>query len=96
MKYGTYKGIDYGTVGDPFSKYEITIVLKSDGTYSQKNIITVANITENYTGTFKVVDRGDLGMYIMLSANDAMYQVSGNNRLTVISGSGEMLNYTGD
>ena len=66
LRYGTYKGVDYWDVNDPLSKYEITIVLKEDGTYTQTKLITVAGITENYSGKFSLSNVQGIGTYILL------------------------------
>lgn len=91
LKYGTYKGIDYWTENDPLSKYEITIVLKEDGTYTQTNVITVAGITENYSGKFTLSNVQGLGTFITFSANDEAYQITGNNQFT--SSKGAVIKY---
>ena len=95
LKYGTYKGIDYGTVGDPHSRFDVTISIKSDGTYTQENYITEAGIRETYTGKYGVQSQGN-NTYIVFSANDSTYQVSGNNQLTTMSGSAQVINYSGN
>ncbi len=94
LKYGTYKGIDYWTEGDPLSKYEITIILKPDGTYTQTNLITVAGMTETYSGTFTLSNVQGMGTYITFSANDEAYQVTGNNQFT--STTGAIIKYEGN
>ena len=91
LSYGTYKGIDYSTPGDSFSKYEITIVLKEDGTYSQVNLITVAGITETYTGTYTIINDTNIGPIIRFSITDSSYLITGNNQFTSLTGSGEII-----
>ncbi len=91
LKYGTYKGIDYWNENDPLSKYEITIVLKEDGTYTQTNLITVAGMTEKYSGKFTLSNVEGLGTFITFSANDEAYQITGNNEFT--SSKGAVLKY---
>ena len=71
-------------MNDPLSKYETTIVIKADGTYTQKNTITIAGVTEKYSGTYKVIDRQNVGSFIQFSANDAIYQITANNELKPI------------
>ena len=87
LKYGTYKGVDCWSTNDPLSKYETTIVLNEDGTYAQTNVIIVADMTENYYGTFTLSYDQSLGLIIKLSANDACYQITGDNQFTSSTGS---------
>lgn len=94
LKYGTYKGTDYWDVNDPLSKYEITIVLKEDGTYTQTKLITVAGITENYSGKFYLSNVQGIGTYITFSANEEAYRITGNNQFT--SETGAVIKYEGD
>ena len=93
LKYGTYKGTDYSTIGDPHSRFEIKISINQDGTYTQENYITEAGIRETYSGKYGINTQGN-NTYIVLSANDSMYQVTANNQLTVMSGSGQIINYS--
>lgn len=86
MKYGKYKGIDYWTEGDPLSKYEITIILNQDGTYTQTNLVTVAGVTENYSGKFTLSNIQGMGTYITFSANDVSYKITANNQFTSPTG----------
>ena len=94
LKYGTYKGTDYWDVNDPLSKYEITIVLKEDGTYTQTKLITVAGITENYSGKFYLSNVQGIGIYITFSANEEAYRITGNNQFT--SETGAIIKYIGN
>lgn len=87
MNYGPYKGIDCWSVENPLSKYETTIVLKEDWTYTQTNFVIVANMTETYSGTFKIVEDENLGRIIILSADDNYYKITGNDELTSKTGS---------
>lgn len=87
LNYGTYKGTDCWSVENPLSKYETTIELKEDWTYTQTNFIIVANMTETYSGTFKIVEDENLGRIIILSADDNYYKITGNNELTSKTGS---------
>lgn len=91
LRYGTYKGVDYWDTGDPLSKYEITIVLKEDGTYTQTKLITVAGVTENYSGKFTLSNVQGIGTYITFSANEEAYQITGNNQFT--SSTGAVIKY---
>lgn len=94
LKYGTYKGTDYWDVNDPLSKYEITIVLKEDGTYTQTKLITVAGITENYSGKFSLSNVQGIGTYITFSANEEAYRITENNQFT--SETGAIIKYEGN
>ena len=94
LKYGKYKGIDCWSTNDPLSKYETTIVINEDGTYTQTNVIIAAEMTEEYTGTYKIVDDQNLGRIIILSANDAWYKITGNNQITSVTGS--IIKYEGN
>lgn len=95
LSYGTYKGTDYWTEGDPLSKYETTIVLKEDGTYTQKNISTTTqNAVQTYSGTFTISNVQGVGLYITFSANDGAYQITGNNQFT--STNGAVIKYQGN
>lgn len=94
LKYGTYKGVDYWDINDPLSKYEITIVLKEDGTYTQTKLITVAGITENYSGKFYLSNVQGIGAYITFSANEEAYIITGNNEFT--SETGAIIKYVGN
>ena len=94
LKYGTYKGVDCWSTNDPLSKYETTIVLNADGTYTQTNVIIVAEMTENYSGTFSISYDQTLGAIIQLSANDACYQITGDNQFT--SATGSIIKYEGN
>lgn len=94
LRYGTYKGVDYWDVNDPLSKYEITIVLKEDGTYTQTKLITVAGITENYSGKFSLSNVQGIGTYITFSANEEAYRITGNNQFT--SETGAVIKYEGN
>ena len=94
LKYGTYKGVDYWDVDDPLSKYEITIVLKENGTYTQTKLITVAGVTESYSGKFTLSNIQGIGTYITFSANDEAYQITGNNQFT--SSTGAVIKYQGN
>lgn len=94
LRYGTYKGIDYWDTGDPLSKYEITIVLKEDGTYTQTKLITVAGVTENYSGKFTLSNVQTIGTYITFSANEEAYKITGNNQFT--SETGAVIKYEGN
>ena len=87
LQYGTYKGVDSWSENDPLSKYETTIVLNSDGTYTQTNVVIVADMTEKYSGTYTISNDQNLGTIIQLSANDAYYFVTGNNQFTSVTGS---------
>ncbi len=91
MRYGIYKGIDYWTVGDPLSKYEITIELKEGGTYTQTNLITAAGMTETYTGTFTLSNIQGIGTYITFSVNEEAYKITGNNQFE--SSTGAIIKY---
>lgn len=94
LKYGTYKGIDYWDVNDPLSKYEITIVLKEDGTYTQTKLITVAGITEKYSGKFTLSNIQEIGTYITFSANEEAYKITADNQFT--SETGAVIKYIGN
>lgn len=94
LSYGTYKGIDYWSDEDPLSKYETTIVLKEDWTYTQTNFITIGEMTETYSGTFKIVEDANLGRIILLSEDDNYYKITGNNQLT--SKTGSIITYEGN
>ena len=72
----------------------ITIVLKEDGTYTQTNLVTVAGITENYSGKFTISKAQDLSTIITFSANDASYKITGNNEFT--SATGAVIKYQGN
>lgn len=86
MRYGTYKGIDYWNINDPLSEYEITIVLKEDGTYTQTKLITVAGVTENSSGKFTLSNIQGIGTYITFSSNEEVYRITGNNEFTSETG----------
>lgn len=94
LKYGTYKGVDCWSTNDPLSKYETTIVLNADGTYTQTNVVIVAEMTENYSGTYRIIDDQNLGKIIILSANDAWYKITANNQIT--SATGTVIKYEGN
>lgn len=94
LKYGTYKGVDCWSINDPLSKYETTIVLNADGTYTQTNVIIVAEMTESYSGTFSISYDQTLGAIIKLSANEACYQITGDNQFT--SATGSIIKYEGN
>lgn len=87
ISYGVYKGIDCWSKEDPLSKFETTIILNEDWTYIQTNKIIAADMTENYSGTFKIVEDESLGKIIILSADDNYYKIAGNNQLTSKTGS---------
>lgn len=87
ISYGEYKGIDCWSKEDPLSKFETTIILNEDWTYTQTNKIIAADMTENYSGTFKIVEDESLGKIIILSADDNYYKITGNNQLTSKTGS---------
>ena len=86
LNYGTYKGIDCWSLDNPLSKYETTIVLREDWTYTQTNFIIVGKMTETYSGTFKIVEDENLGRIIILSEDDSYYKITGNNELTSKNG----------
>lgn len=86
LSFGTYKGIDYWSLDNPLSKYETTIILKEDWTYTQTNFIIVGKMTETYSGTFKIVEDQNLGRIIILSADDNYYKITGNDQLTSKNG----------
>lgn len=94
LRCGTYKGIDCWSVEDPLSKYEVTIVLREDGTYTQTNLITVAQMTETYSGTYTIIKDQTLGNIIKFSANDAYYQITENDQFT--SRAGAVIKYEGN
>lgn len=92
LNYGTYKGIDYWTAGDPLSKYEVTIELREDGTYTETRLITAGNMEETYTGTFSLIRQQGVGDTIRLSADNTSYKVTGNNEFT--SKTGAIIRYS--
>ena len=94
LSYGTYKGTDYWSLDNPLSRYETTIVLKEDWTYTQTNFITIGEMTETYSGTFKIVEDANLGPIIVLSEDDNYYKITGNNQFT--SKTGSIIKYEGN
>ncbi len=60
--------------------------MKPDGTYTQTNLVTVAGMTETYSGTFTLSNVQGIGTYITFSANEEAYQVTGNNQFTSTTG----------
>lgn len=86
LSYGEYKGVDCWSEEDPLSKFETTIILNEDWTYTQTNRIIIADMTENYSGTFKIVEDENLGKIIVLSADGSSYIITGNNQITSKTG----------
>ena len=48
--------------------------------------LTDNDLTENYSGTYRIVDDQNLGKIIILSANDAWYKITANNQITSATG----------
>ncbi len=68
--------------------------MKPDGTYTQTNLVTVAGMTETYSGTFTLSNVQGIGTYITFSANEEAYKITANNEFT--SSTGAVIKYTGN
>ena len=103
LKYGTYKGTDYLYTDNASTKTEITIILKTDGTYTLTKKVSSTGKTDTTSGKFSIVDLENKygssyfsGRKGIEFEDDYTLMVSGNNTLEVLAGSGDRFTYKGN
>lgn len=95
LKFGKYVGTDYEATDNPNSKYDITIELKEDGTYTRTNK-KASGAEETFTGKYSIVDASNYGMtgkVLQLDGDNGIFLVSGNNEFSFMAGTGAKLEY---